>query len=459
MKIIKFVAKNLHGYMNFDINFNKDLTFLTGINGSGKTSIVRGVSSLMLPSIINLAHLNYELIEVELSDNGKNVIISSIKKKDKIILSCSAVSKKNNYKVKIDIFPTGHFSEDYRYEYLFIEKEEDFYSNEILKNSDNPTLKYIEKLPTPLILGIERRGSEFFQIREKAPFYTGRNRGFVKSNVVLGVSEAVKLAENKFKEIQVKLKDKTEDLKKHLIFTAFAYSKNEDKKIDIKKLKLAAESNNFEKVISVMDKLGFDEKEIREKLTKYFNKIKKIAHDLPEDTNIEKIIDSKDTKLFEIYLEYVLNEPQFFRFMDIVDYVDSYSKECEKINEPIKKYIDSINHFFGDSNKEILFDKTGSLMVKIKNGEICLPKSLSSGEIQIIIIMTHLAFNESIQKANIFIIDEPELSLHIRWQEIFVETIRKLDPELQLIIATHSPSILLDDTEHCISLNRDVKND
>ena len=69
------------------------------------------------------------------------------------------------------------------------------------------------------------------------------------------------------------------------------------------------------------------------------------------------------------------------------------------------------------------------------------------------------AFNESIQKANIFIIDEPELSLHIRWQEIFVETIRKLNQALQLIIATHSPSILLDDTEHCISLNKGVKSD
>jgi predicted ATP-dependent endonuclease of OLD family len=155
----------------------------------------------------------------------------------------------------------------------------------------------------------------------------------------------------------------------------------------------------------------------------------------------------------------ILNGPQFYRLIDIVEYIDIYSKKYEKINEPIKRYIKTVNHFFKDSNKEILFSETGSLVVKIKNEKFCSPNSLSSGEIQIIIIMTHLAFNESIQEANIFIIDEPELSLHIRWQEIFVKTIRMLNPELQLIIATHSPSILLNDTEHCISLNKVVKND
>jgi predicted ATPase len=455
VKIIKFVAKNLHGYLNFNINFNKDLTFLTGINGSGKTSIIKGVSSLIFPSIINLAHIDYELIQVELNFNGENVKISSKKKKDKIILSCSGINNTKNNEVEINIFPTGDFPESYRYR----EKEEDFYRNEMIKISDNPIIKYIEKLPTPLILGIERRGSEFFQFREKVPLYFNRKyRGFSESNVHLDTSEAVRLAEEKFRNVQVKLDDITEDLKKHLIDKALEYTEKE-KKIDIKKLKSLAKSQDLKKVVSVIVKLGFDEEEIRKKLTIFFNKINEIADYLPEKPDFKKIADSKDNKLIDSYLELILNGPQFYRLIDIVEYIDIYSKKYEKINEPIKRYIKTVNHFFKDSNKEILFSETGSLVVKIKNEKFCSPNSLSSGEIQIIIIMTHLAFNESIQEANIFIIDEPELSLHIRWQEIFVKTIRMLNPELQLIIATHSPSILLNDTEHCISLNKVVKND
>lgn len=41
--------------------------------------------------------------------------------------------------------------------------------------------------------------------------------------------------------------------------------------------------------------------------------------------------------------------------------------------------------------------------------------TLSSGERQLIIILGNLIFNEQITSRKIFIIDEPELSLHISW--------------------------------------------
>lgn len=44
----------------------------------------------------------------------------------------------------------------------------------------------------------------------------------------------------------------------------------------------------------------------------------------------------------------------------------------------------------------------------------------------------------------IFIADEPELSLHVKWQEKLINAIRELNPNAQLIIATHSPDIVAD---------------
>lgn len=454
MKIKKFLAKNLHGYLNFDINFNEDLTFLTGINGSGKTSIVKAISSLIFPSIVNLAHIHHDLVQVEIDYYKDNIVISSKRKKDKIILS----SQKNDEtpdKIEINIFPSSEYAESPRYR----EEEEDYYSEEIINVSNRPTIKLIEKLPTPLILGIGRRGSEFFQIRKKRMRYLNRSYlQFPESSVNLSIAEAVSLAEEKFIKIQTKLKENTEELKKKLIHKAIEYSVGE-KKDEIRKLKSIANEETLKKVISVIVKLGYNEKEIENKLTKFFNKMKEAVEYITDGADLDSIISSKNENLISNYFQYTLNKSQFFRMMDVVDYIEEYSKVYEKINEPISKYTETVNHFIKDSNKELLFDKNGSLIVIAKNRKYCTPKSLSSGEMQIIIIMTHLAFNESIQKANIFIIDEPELSLHIRWQEIFVETIRKLNPALQLIIATHSPSILLDDTEHCISLNKGVEND
>jgi predicted ATPase len=45
-------------------------------------------------------------------------------------------------------------------------------------------------------------------------------------------------------------------------------------------------------------------------------------------------------------------------------------------------------------------------------------------------------------KPTTFIADEPELSLHVLWQERLVECVRELNPAAQIIFATHSPDIV-----------------
>ncbi len=57
-------------------------------------------------------------------------------------------------------------------------------------------------------------------------------------------------------------------------------------------------------------------------------------------------------------------------------------------------------------------------------------------------MIAHLIFYEDRQQPGVFIIDEPELSLHLAWQEIFVESIQKASPKTQFILATHSPAII-----------------
>lgn len=65
---------------------------------------------------------------------------------------------------------------------------------------------------------------------------------------------------------------------------------------------------------------------------------------------------------------------------------------------------------------------------------------LSSGEKQIISIFCHLVLSES---KKFVIIDEPEISLSIRWQEKFLEDILKCEPA-GLLVATHSPFVISD---------------
>jgi predicted ATP-dependent endonuclease of OLD family len=65
---------------------------------------------------------------------------------------------------------------------------------------------------------------------------------------------------------------------------------------------------------------------------------------------------------------------------------------------------------------------------------------LSSGEVQIVVLLAYFAFLA--KKGIPIVIDEPELSLHVQWQKIFVGAVKDvMPPECQTLMATHSPEI------------------
>lgn len=56
-----------------------------------------------------------------------------------------------------------------------------------------------------------------------------------------------------------------------------------------------------------------------------------------------------------------------------------------------------------------------------------------------LLILTTVFLQE--EKPNVLLMDEPEISLHISWQDRLIELIRELNPKCQLILTTHSPNI------------------
>jgi predicted ATP-dependent endonuclease of OLD family len=89
-------------------------------------------------------------------------------------------------------------------------------------------------------------------------------------------------------------------------------------------------------------------------------------------------------------------------------------------------------------------NKTGELSFRInqESDQSFSWTNLSSGEKQLIIQFLEVLLQES--KSVIFIADEPEISLHVIWQEKLLKAIRNLNENAQLIIATHSPDIVSD---------------
>ena len=119
-------------------------------------------------------------------------------------------------------------------------------------------------------------------------------------------------------------------------------------------------------------------------------------------------------------------------------------KEVLKLNkkgkkENLNKLISAINVFFEESKKKIDFDGDDFLIV-LNNGDEIKVSELSSGERQLLYIFLKVINNPP---NTIFLMDEPEISLHLEWQEKLISEIIKISPHCQLIIVTHSPAIVM----------------
>lgn len=123
-------------------------------------------------------------------------------------------------------------------------------------------------------------------------------------------------------------------------------------------------------------------------------------------------------------------------------------KDMQSIYAHNKKFIDIVNKAFENTNKTI--DTTQSkLQFKLNDDLLENNKRLSSGEKQFLIIMLTVLLQRN--EESILIMDEPEISMHLDWQRSLIHNIKVLNPNCQIILATHSPGVVMDGWEQLVT--------
>ena len=89
--------------------------------------------------------------------------------------------------------------------------------------------------------------------------------------------------------------------------------------------------------------------------------------------------------------------------------------------------------------KSIRIDQERGLVVATDRGEELSPSQLSSGEQHELVLAYSLLFRVS--SGSLVLVDEPEISLHVSWQQNFLDDIARIAEvaSLRFIVATHSP--------------------
>lgn len=168
------------------------------------------------------------------------------------------------------------------------------------------------------------------------------------------------------------------------------------------------------------------------------NSFEKETRELIKDLQNQKYILNTGITTLDAMIDKQINirNKNFSQMMEY--FVDSPNSDEEKRSEYVlmyKKIYRSLEQFFIDYDKPF-----NSSFAFTKNGKVVGTDGLSMGEKQLFLLL--LMVSNTNQKPCIFFMDEPDLSMHIDWKEILVKELHELNPNMQIILSTHAPSVI-----------------
>ncbi len=113
--------------------------------------------------------------------------------------------------------------------------------------------------------------------------------------------------------------------------------------------------------------------------------------------------------------------------------------KAQALSKPKQRFQDMMDELFEDTGKKIIRTENEIRFTQI--GETLVPYQLSSGEKQILAILLTVLVED--QEHYVLFMDEPEVSLHIEWQKKLIDMVLELNPNVQLILTTHSPAMIM----------------
>ena len=156
------------------------------------------------------------------------------------------------------------------------------------------------------------------------------------------------------------------------------------------------------------------------------------------DKNVKTELDWQLYQLQRRYLDYQVNIGN--RIIELLSSDDEEGhRKAAEVSYPKRRFQDLTDELFSETGKKIIRSKNE--IVFDQEGRELLPYRLSSGEKQMLVILLTVLVQD--KQPCVLLMDEPEVSLHIEWQQRIISIIREMNPHAQIILTTHSPAMIM----------------
>ena len=153
------------------------------------------------------------------------------------------------------------------------------------------------------------------------------------------------------------------------------------------------------------------------------------------DTRISSALDFQLYHLQRKYLDYQVNIGNRI----IAELQAGNADAAQQLSLPKQRFQDMVDDLFSDTGKKIVRTENEIRFSQI--GETLVPYQLSSGEKQMLAILLTVLVEDN--QHYVLFMDEPEVSLHIEWQKRLIDLCVELNPNVQIILTTHSPAVVM----------------
>lgn len=443
MKLESIAIRNLFGYYSYDINLDdKDQLFIiTGLNGSGKTTVMKILHYLSIGKLDYFYGLPFDTIDIKVKNEqdplGKPIHISIVKQDvshrrssrqkgmlpdtnvrpdHDVVFRCFTAVNGKEKKISEAVLSKKNIERALPYSIHGL----DFFFD----GADEMTLNYP---------AVDRRN---FVIDTKN---IGKNKGipftFYSSTLKVKFIEAQRLLmsehdeEKKQDTSKATIKDVAGQLEKHLKEARYDFLDESQKK-----------SNKLIETLLENTGEGMTEEDYnkaREELMPTVDELK--SYNLASETIFP--YDSRKKDILTVYIQD--QKAKLEIFSDVLRELNLFSFLLKR-----KRF----------AHKEIVFSPQYGLKAYTDKGESISLENLSSGEQNEIILLYKLIFD--VASDVILLVDEPEISLHVIWQEEFMSDLEEIAKvrKQQIIIATHSPQIIGNRWKMCYDLTESNLN-
>jgi predicted ATPase len=401
----------LWGEKSISLRFHNDVNVIIGPNASGKTTIINLLMYTLTGDVIRLAEYQFDSIEVNLRpfDEGADTVVRVTNRDGEI---CFEVGDED---VRIPIVPSPMrmMSRGYFDITPLIQRRQIAAAVEGLKPK-------LEGLVPAAWLPVSRRlpfgdddGEDPRRIR----------RGTLES-VDHCLTELLSGLKRYRVSLDAHLAELRADFQRHAL-EVILYDKSHDRMLDTKADQAPTEDDKAQ-LLDAIRVMGFHDSDMSQRVDEHFGAAQSAFEYLR--TNPSSF---SEEVLFII--------PLIHRTKQIVKYAQDLELRRQDLFAPLLRYEKIIASFI--DGKDVSVTPQGELLVKRKGepGSELEWRNLSSGEKQLLILLTQALLWE--KDPVVYVADEPELSLHVTWQEKLLKSVTELAGHCQVIVATHSPDI------------------